>query len=346
MNDPAQSLRRGWTTGACATAATRAALLGLWGDGVPQTVTITLPRGETPWFDITDAAQGRGWAEASVIKDAGDDPDVTHGARITVRVGPSGGGVVFRAGEGVGIVTRPGLPISPGEAAINPVPRAMMEEVVADLASEFGVPPDICITISVLGGAELALKTWNPRLGIEGGLSILGTTGIVRPFSCAAWIASIHRGIDVARAGGLSHVAGCTGATSEKAVQQRFGLADHAMLDMGDFAGGMLKYLRRHPVARVTIGGGLAKLTKLGQGAIDLHSGRSQVDFEAMAQMAGRPELAQANTVLEAFEIAGQPLAAKIAEAAQAKAAEILQGSCAVDVVVVDRTGTIVAEAR
>ncbi len=113
---------------------------------------------------------------------------------------------------------------------------------------------------------RLPRKTWNPRLGIVGGLSILGTTGIVRPFSCAAWIASIHRGIDVARAAGLTHVAGCTGATSETAVQALYGLPDHAMLDMGDFAGGLLKYLRRHPVPRLTIGGGHRQDDQAGAG--------------------------------------------------------------------------------
>ncbi len=142
---------------------------------------------------------------------------------------------------------------------------------------------------------------------------MLGTTGIVRPFSCSAWIASIHRGVDVARASGLSHVAGCTGATSERAVQALYDLPDHAMLDMGDFAGGMLKYLGKHPVDRVTIGGGIGKLTKLGQGAIDLHSGRSQVDFARLAALVGDDRVRECNTVLEAYEIVGQPLADAVA---------------------------------
>ncbi|KKK58824.1 hypothetical protein LCGC14_3040540, partial [marine sediment metagenome] len=162
--------------------------------------------------------------------------------------------------------TRPGLPIGIGEAAINPVPRRMMTAEVDAVAAEYGVSGDVEIRISVPGGEALAAKTWNPRLGIVGGLSILGTTGVVRPFSCAAWIASIHRGIDVARASGLEHVAGCTGAQSERAVQGLHGLPDHAMLDMGDFAGGLIKYLVKHPVPRLTIGGGMAKLAKLVRG--------------------------------------------------------------------------------
>ena len=211
---PQTELRRGWTTGACATAATKAALVRLWGEVFPRDVTITLPKGEMPSFPLALAEAGTGWASVGITKDAGDDPDVTHGALIVVRVSASAGGVVFKAGDGVGMVTKAGLPIAVGEPAINPVPRQMMTDVVAEMALLYGQSPDVVIEISVPGGAEIALKTWNPRLGIAGGLSILGTTGIVRPFSCAAWIASIHRGIDVARADGLVHVAGCTGASS------------------------------------------------------------------------------------------------------------------------------------
>ncbi|SLN13736.1 cobalt-precorrin-5B (C(1))-methyltransferase [Roseisalinus antarcticus] len=343
---PTGELRRGWTTGACATAATRAALTRLWGGSWPDRVGIVLPRGETPVFNLAHRAEGTGWAEAGIVKDAGDDPDVTHGALIVARVAASSGGVTFRAGDGVGHVTRAGLPIPPGEPAINPVPRQMMEEVVADLASEHGRMPDVEITVSVPGGAALAEKTWNPRLGIEGGLSILGTTGIVRPFSCAAWIASIHRGVDVARAADLAHVAGCTGATSERVVQQLCGLPDHAMLDMGDFAAGMLKYLRRHPIARVTIGGGIGKMAKLAQGAGDLHSGRSQVDFAGLADWAGDCRVADANTALEAYEIAGKTLAERIALEARITALRILDGApVAVGTVVIDRAGNILARA-
>ncbi|WPY95507.1 cobalt-precorrin-5B (C(1))-methyltransferase [Limimaricola variabilis] len=342
-------LRRGWTTGACAAAATRAALIRLWGGDWPEQVSITLPRGETPVFAVTHRAEGEGWAEAGIIKDAGDDPDVTHGALIVARVRGAPGGVTFQAGEGVGMVTRPGLPIPPGEPAINPVPRAMMEEVVAELAAEQARAPDIEITISVPGGAELAARTWNPRLGITGGLSILGTTGIVRPFSCAAWIASIQRGVDVARAAGLGHVAGCTGATSEKVVQSLHGLPDHAMLDMGDFAGGMLKYLTKHPVPRVTIGGGIGKITKLAQGAVDLHSSRSQVDFAALAELAGVPGIAEANTALEASRLAPE-LGQCVAETALARVTERFgtahDGSrIRFDVVVIDRAGAILGRA-
>lgn len=318
--------------------------MGLWTGTIPDRVSITLPRGECPQFEVIHSALGADWAEAGIVKDAGDDPDVTHGATIIVRVCPSDGGVVFRAGEGVGRVTKAGLPIAVGEPAINPVPRAMMDEEVAALAAALGRAPDVAITVSIPGGAQIATKTWNPRLGIEGGLSILGTTGIVRPFSCAAWIASIHRGIDVARANGLTHVAGCTGATSEKVVQQLYGLSDHAMLDMGDFAGGMLKYLAKHPVPRVTIGGGIGKMTKLAQGAVDLHSGRSQVDFDLLADWLEMPALRDANTALEAVGIAGDRMASVVAERSRVHVAAMVPQSV-VDIVVIDREGRILARA-
>lgn len=342
---PAIELRRGWTTGACATAATKAALQRLWGGGFPTDVQIVLPRGEAPVFALAHSIAGDGWAEVGITKDAGDDPDVTHGALIVVRVAGSAGGVVFRAGEGVGIVTRPGLPVPVGEPAVNPVPRAMMTAIVVEMAQVFDVAPDVTITISVPGGAAIALKTWNPRLGIEGGLSILGTTGVVRPFSCAAWIASIHRGIDVARAGGVTHVAGTTGATSERVVQGLYGLPDHAMLDMGDFVGGMVKYLRRHPVQRLTVGGGIGKMVKLAQGAMDLHSGRSQVDFGALSDALNDERMLHMNTALQAYETNGKSFADWVADAALSRLQAELIGQTVVDVVVIDRAGFIIARA-
>lgn len=349
-------LRRGWTTGACATAATAAAYQALLTGAFPDPVTITLPKGETPSFALAREAIGPDWAEAGIIKDAGDDPDVTHQALILAKVrrGDRGSGIVFRAGEGVGKVTRAGLPIPPGEPAINPVPRRMMVEAVLALATRHGEAGDVEIEITVPGGAELARRTWNPRLGIVGGLSILGTTGIVVPFSCSAWIHSIHRGVDVAIAAGLDHVAGCTGSTSEAAVQSLYALPEIALLDMGDFAGALLKYLRRHPLPKLTIGGGFAKLVKLAQGQMDLHSGRSQVDRAMLAQWLGacgadaalmvRAE--QANTALEVLQMAQQahlPLGDHVARLACETARRIAAPAhIDIDVVAVDRAGGIV----
>jgi cobalt-precorrin-5B (C1)-methyltransferase len=341
---PEGALRRGWTTGACATAATKAAYTALLTGNFPDPVTITLPKGENPAFSLALQESGKGWTRAGIIKDAGDDPDVTHGATIIVTVRETGQGITFKAGEGVGTVTKPGLPISVGEAAINPVPRQMMTDVVKALGGA-----NVEIEISVPNGKAIAEKTWNPRLGIIGGISILGTTGIVNPFSCAAWIASIHRGIDVARAMGLQHVAGCSGSTSEGAVRAHHGLPLEAMLDMGDFAGGVLKYLKLNPVPRLTIGGGFGKMVKLAQGAMDLHSGRSQVDFEWLASRAS-PELhqhiMQANTAQHVLEMAGNEIADVVAHEALLQVRKILSGSAIKpDVIIVSRDGKIIAHA-
>ena len=187
-----------------------------------------------------------------------------------------------------------------------------------------------------------------------GGLSILGTTGIVVPFSCAAWIHSIHRGIDVARAAGLDHVAGATGSTSEAAIARLDGLPEMALIDMGDFVGGMLKYLRRHPVPRVTIAGGMAKMTKLGQGLLDLHSRRGEVDLAWLGRVAvdagGDNALAEriagANTAMEAFGhagAAGVDLAGGVAAAAWRTAAQALGDGMRLDVAVFDRAGRLLA---
>ncbi len=202
---PEGPLRRGWTTGACATAATRAAATALLTGVFPDPVTIALPRGERPAFALAREELGPDFALAGIVKDAGDDPDVTHGALVIVRLrrGAAGSGVTFKAGEGVGTATLPGLPIAVGEPAINPVPRKMMTETIAEVAAAQGAAPDFEIEISIPGGEKMAERTWNPRLGIKGGLSILGTTGVVIPYSCSAWIHSIHSGIDVARATGL-----------------------------------------------------------------------------------------------------------------------------------------------
>ena len=349
-------LRRGWTTGACATAATAAAYEALLTGTFPDPVTIALPGGQRPAFALAVERRGNDEATAGVIKDAGDDPDVTHGALVlsTVSTAGPGSGVVFRAGEGVGTITLPGLPVAVGEPAINPVPRRMMRDAVAGVADANDAPGDVVVEIGVEGGEELAKKTWNPRLGIAGGLSILGTTGIVVPYSCAAWIASIRQGIDVARATGHEHVIAATGDTSERAAQARYGLPDSAVLDMGDFAGATLKYLARHPVPHLTLAGGFAKLSKLAAGHLDLHSGRSQVDLERLAALAGGDAalgaaIRKANTAMHALELArqaGVPLADRVAAGAYEVAAGVLAGApVALEVLVVDRKGNVVGRA-
>src|SRR5205085_2056487 len=207
------ALRRGWTTGACAAAASRAAFQALLTGKFPDPVAIRLPRGQAPIFPLALAEQSDGRARAGVVKDAGDDPDVTHGALIVAELAwaAPGSGIQFRAGEGVGTVTRPGLALAVGEPAINPAPRAILAETLTELAE--------------------------------------------------------------------------AGSTSERAVQRLYDLPEAALIDMGDFVGGTLKYLRRHPVPRLTIAGGFAKIAKLAQGHLDLHSSRSRLDAAALANM-------------------------------------------------------------
>jgi cobalt-precorrin-5B (C1)-methyltransferase len=349
-------LRYGWTTGACATAATTAAYTALLTGEFPDPVSIDLPRDVHPSFALAREHRENGAATVGIVKDAGDDPDVTHGALVSARVthGGPGTGVTFRAGPGVGTVTKPGLPLPVGEPAINPMPRRFIREHVAAVAARHGGTGDVVVEISVEHGEELARKTWNPRLGILGGLSILGTTGVVVPYSCSSWIDSIRRGIDVARAVGHRHVAGCTGSTSERVVAELYGLPEDALLDMGDFAGAVLKYLRRHPVPRLTIAGGIGKLAKLADGHLDLHSGRSQVSTESLAarvrEAGGSPGLVEgvrhANTALDALQqcqAAGLPLGDLVAAGARETARAVLLGApVEVDVVVIDRGGTIV----
>lgn len=377
---PAPPLRSGWTTGACATAASVAAFYRLCGQAFPDPVQIMLPGGQSPAFPLAFAGSGCDdtgpWAVAGIIKDAGDDPDVTHGALILaeLRPGKEGSGLRFQAGSGVGTITLPGLPLPVGEPAINPGPRAQISENLQRAAQALSVEakglPDLDITISIPGGEELAQRTWNPRLGILGGLSVLGTTGIVRPFSCSAWIHSIHRGIDVARATGLTALAGCTGSTSEAAVRKRFPeLGDQSFLDMGDFAGAVLKYLTKplksgpkpdaapgpapdpapDSVCRLVLGGGFAKIAKLAQGHGDLHSGRSQLDLPRLATLArdrGAPpalaaQIASSHTgkqALDHAQVAGFPLGELVAETAWQAARTIMTGGEAKG-----RTGTLPA---
>jgi cobalt-precorrin-5B (C1)-methyltransferase len=351
------NLRKGWTTGTCAAAAARAAYEALLCGKFPSSVTITLPGGARPSFVLALEELGEGFARAGIIKDAGDDPDVTHGALVIARVshGLPGSGVAFRAGEGIGTVTRAGLPLPPGEPAINPAPRRMIKAAIGEVARIHAAAHDVIVEISIPGGEEIAKRTLNARLGIVGGLSILGTTGIVVPFSCAAWIDTIHRGIDVARATGLDHIAGATGTASEAAIKALQGLPDIALIEMGDFAGGMLKYLRTHEIPKVTIAGGFAKMTKLGQGLLDLHSGRGEVDFSWLAACCAEAgartglimqvKAAQsAGQVLELARAENFDIAAPVAKAAWRTAAKALRDSAiSLEIMIFDRDGHLLA---
>lgn len=357
QNNDQKPLRRGWTTGACATAAAKGAFQALLTGNFAQSVKIKLPKGQIPTFELIKCSVTPEFAVASIIKDAGDDPDVTHGATIEARVEWSTEiGISFKAGKGVGIVTKPGLLLEVGEPAINPAPRQMIIDNLYEIAVAHDSPLNIIVTISVRNGEVLAKKTWNSRLGIKGGLSILGTTGIVVPYSCAAWIASIRQVIDVGRAAGLKHMAATTGSTSEKTVSSLYGFDETSIIDMGDFAGGALKYLRDNPIPRITLAGGFGKFAKLAAGHMDLHSKRSQVDTHFLGELAkseGASEqliqkikdadsgaLALLAATSESFSL-GDAVAAKVRDVAE----DEVKGAIDLEVVVIDRLGTLVGRA-
>ncbi len=352
-----RSLRYGYTTGACATAVALAAAKLLLTGIATEVVEITLPRGQRVIFRLEYCRRRNGAAEAATRKDAGDDPDVTHGALVFAQVAlETTPGIQFIAGEGVGTVTRPGLPVPPGEPAINPVPRRMMTAHLQELATEQAYAGGFVVTIGVENGAALAERTLNPRLGIVGGLSILGTTGIVRPFSCSAYIASIHQAIAVARANGLHHLAACTGAGSEQAMRWRYRLPDMALIEMGDFVGAVLKYLKKAPVEKLSLAGGFGKFSKLAAGHLDLHSRHSSIDLAWLAEQSGilgadaqlQSAIRAANTSLNALELArqaGLPLGDWICRLARSKALAVVDGRVAIEVWVLDRQGNPVGHA-
>lgn len=366
-----KKLKFGWTTGACATAATKAAFEALITGVFPNAVTITLPKGQTPTFALTETKLSAENASAGIIKDAGDDPDVTHGATIVSTVSwdkdrpGNKSGVVFKAGPGVGTVTKPGLPIPPGEPAINPVPRELMTKTIEELAKEHGVSSNVVIEISVPNGEKIAKSTWNGRLGIVGGLSILGTTGVVVPYSCSAWIHSIHRGIDVARASNTNLIGAAVGNMSEKLILKTHPLNETDLIDMGDFVGGMLKYLKKNPVPKVTIAGGFAKMSKLAMGEMDLHSKRSQVDktwlASLLASLGAAEEIVSkaktANTALEILNLAQDnnlEIGTLVAEKAKESVDQKLAGTnvdgdeghkIEIEILICDRKGKLVGRA-
>ncbi len=357
-SEHAVPLRTGLTTGACATACCVAAAELLFTRQTPSTVSVTLPRGKVVEFSLQEVrAQTSDCVYAAIIKDAGDDPDVTHGALVFVNLQLTAtAGVEFKAGEGVGTVTRAGLVLAVGQAAINPVPRQMMTDHLRDIADQHGYAGGFEVTVGIDNGAAIALKTMNPRLGIMNGLSILGTTGIVRPFSCAAWIASIHQGIDVAKANGSLHIAASTGNTSEQAIQRHYDLPEIAMIEMGDFAGAVLKHLRKVPVERLSLCGGFGKLSKLANGHLDLHSRASAIDFSHMAAVAKGmgagddllANIAEANTSMEVLALCNKAhidIAGAICQLALQKARTIVPLSTRLEVWATDRQGRFVGQA-
>ena len=321
-------MRTGYTTGACAAAAAKAATLALLTGEPQRESTIRLPIGRDAAFtlercELTAAGAGRngdaraadgasiGAALCSVVKDGGDDPDVTSGAEICAKVwadydavcaaddapadAPS---VAIRGGVGVGVVTRPGTGIPVGEASITRVPRRMIAQAVLDAAESVGSTASLIVEISVPEGREIAKQTDNPRLGIVNGISILGTTGVVQPFSTAAWRASVNVSIDVAAANRLSHMVVSTGTQSEEFAKRRLALPDMAYVNVGIFTGAALKRCVQRGIPRATLVGMIGKFSKIAMGKFVTHVAGNKVDPAFLADLAaecGASERVQAD---------------------------------------------------
>jgi cobalt-precorrin-5B (C1)-methyltransferase len=314
-NGSRRGLREGFTTGACATAAALAATRALLRQQAVATVTIHLPVGRAASFGLARCHFSSDSATCSVIKDAGDDPDVTHGAEIVASVSwlAEPGRLELAGGPGVGTVTRPGLGLEIGGPAINPVPRRMITEHVQAEATAALATRGLRVEISVPRGEELAKKTLNGRLGILGGISILGTTGIVKPWSTASWRASVLQAIDVAAANGQDHLVLVSGGRTERYSMALLSeLPELAFVEMGEFTGAALDRCVKAGVRRVTLAGMVGKFSKLAQGHFMTHVAGNQVDLGFLAAVAAecgaspdlQAQIGAANTARHVQELA------------------------------------------
>ena len=328
-----KKLRGGYTTGSCAAAAAKAAAMLLSGRGSPEKVEIALPDGERVAFPLAFVERlGEDRARAAVRKFAGDDPDVTDGALIVAEVERgTGDGISFRAGEGVGIVTKPGLSVPPGEPAINPAPREMIRRALREVTAE-----GFAVTVSVPGGRELAGKTYNPRLGIEGGLSILGTSGRVVPYSCDALREALKCTLDVALASGIATPVFVPGNIGRKAAEGNLSLPPERIIEVGNEWGYMLDLAARSGIKRLLVLGHPGKLAKLVLGHWNTHSKKSPPAApyvrDLAAAVTGRavPESVTAEGVFEALSpgekaAVSEALAARIGAAVSRRTQGIVE---------------------
>jgi cobalt-precorrin-5B (C1)-methyltransferase len=288
-----RSLRTGYTTGTCAAAATKAALSTLVNGEKLARVNVSLPKDKNIIIDIAWIKyENENSVTAAVIKDAGDDPDVTNGAEICVTVSflATVNKIIIDGGIGVGRVTKPGLGLEIGKAAINPTPLKMIKQAIDEIIGQQNNRYGLSVTISVPKGEEISNRTDNPRLGIIGGISILGTTGIVIPYSTASFAASIRQSIDVSKAMGSDSVILTTGGRSEDFARGIFGnsIADHAYIQIGDFIGFSIKQCAIKKIKKAYVIGFIGKLTKMAMGIKQTHVKGSHVDMNFLADLASR----------------------------------------------------------
>ena len=340
-----EALREGFTTGSCAAAAALACCLWQRDGSCPERVEIVVPEGRAYAPVIVPHEGGR----CGVIKDSGDDPDITNGMEViaSVALGEGDGPVSFRAGEGVGMVTQPGLKIPPGEPAINPVPRRMIEDAVRTV---FGARA-ACVTVSIPGGEAVARKTFNPRLGIKGGLSVLGTSGVVRPMSEAALKESLIEELNMRVAQGHRRIAYTFGNQGEEAMRALF--PDWPIVQVSNEIGFMLDAALERGVARVLLGGHPGKLAKVAAGVMQTHShtadGRREAIVTQLALMAAPLSLVEAvyacnttDAAITAIHAAGfDGVWDRLAAAAQRYCSLRVRGEMGVDVAVVDGQGRL-----
>lgn len=306
-------LRHGYTTGSCATATAKAALIALITQEEQTTVRIRIPIGEEVDFQLTRCEFDRDIATTAVTKDGGDDPDATHGATIEAAVmWTDEVGILLDGGIGVGRVTKPGLPVEVGEAAINPVPRKMIREAVQGVLEDYELTHrGVKVIISVPDGEEIAKKTLNGRLGILGGISILGTRGIVVPFSTSAYKASIAQAVRVAERCGCDHIVLSTGGRSEKfGIELYPELSEEAFVEMGDFVGAALTMCKRQGIRKVTLVGMMGKFSKVAEGVMMVHSKSSSVNFPFLADVAA--QVGESDEIIE--EILGANTASQVGD--------------------------------
>jgi cobalt-precorrin-5B (C1)-methyltransferase len=271
---PEGPLRDGFTTGTCATAAAKSGLMAIIHQQKNAVVKVHLPVDKIVEIPIHQCAFTESTSNCSVIKDAGDDPDVTNGAEIgCILELIQEKGVKFIAGEGVGTVTLKGLELAIGEPAINPVPRKMITSAIQKLLYDYDLECGVSVTVYVTNGRKIAKRTLNERVGIMNGISILGTTGIVKPYSSSSYIASIEQGVDVAVANNITELVINSGARSEKFLGDKFNyLPEYAFIHYGNWIGETLTKINTSPIKKVSIGIMLGKAVKLAGGITDTHS--------------------------------------------------------------------------
>lgn len=359
----ATGLRTGWTTGTCASAAAKAATQWLATGKPPTEVDVGLPGGDRVSFPTADIDPTQPYRVA-IVKDAGDDPDCTNGAHVTaevawaddyadsvassLRIDTDHGFVELRGGDGVGTITKPGLGLAVGGPAINPVPAKMITEAIGEITAR-----SVVCTLSVPGGQQMAEKTSNARLGIVGGISILGTTGIVKPFSTASYRASVVQQIDVAAAQGIETMVLATGSRSDQWAQTQWpDLPAVAFVEVGDFTGIALRRAAGHHMGHVRFVGMAGKITKLAAGVMMTHFHRSQVDTELLSQVAQEagapPEVvaaaAETNTARHFCEVClargeTEPLR-RLCRLAAANCRHHSGGAISVEVIMIDFDGS------